>query len=111
MMKTLMPLAVLVGIQVVDFEIHYATDQVEVMRVVGNVVIAGWAILAALGIFQNGRHIAATLGIYLAFNLFFLGQNGMVNAAQGGPRVLLFVLIAATLLAGFWARQRLWIKR
>jgi hypothetical protein len=78
-----------------------ATDQIEPLRVVANVLIAGWAVVAAVRRAPAGRlAVPAALGAYLLLNAVFVALEGVTNPDQGDAvRWMLFALIAATTVA------------
>lgn len=86
-------------IQILDIIIHAATDQLEVIRVVANMILLLWLAVAASGrvgaIFLS---IAiGSIGLYLLLNLVFLAREGLTNVGQGGGlRVTLFALVFLT---------------
>jgi hypothetical protein len=90
--------AVLGLLQVFDVVVHAATDQIEPLRVAANVVIAGWAVVAAVRRARAGRlAVPAALGAYLLLNAVFVALECVANPDQGGAvRWMLFALIAAT---------------
>jgi hypothetical protein len=97
-----LPWVVVLGLlQVFDVVVHAATDQIEPLRVVANVLIAGWAGVAVVRRAPAGRlAVPAALGAYLLLNAVFVALEGVTNPDQGGAvRWMLFALIAATTVA------------
>jgi hypothetical protein len=97
-----LPWVVVLGLlQVFDVVVHAATDQIEPLRVVANVLIAGWAVVAAVRRGPAGRlAVPAALGAYLLLNAGFVALEGVTNPDQGDAvRWMLFALIAATTVA------------
>ncbi len=94
------------ALQALDIAIHAATNQLEPVRVLSNMLILAWLVAVRSDRF-SGRVPQLTLGLvgtYLAFNLFFLANEGLTNPDNGQPRVALFLLVGATLaLAGLLA--------
>lgn len=91
----------LVLVQIFDVVIHAATNQLEPIRVTGNVIILFWLIVVGSGRFKtNFRPISfGSIGAYLVLNLIFLAREGVTNPAQDNePRVVLFLLLALTLI-------------
>lgn len=86
-------------VQVVDIVIHAATNQLEPIRVVSNIVILLWLALLVVGRLQQ-RFLLITavfMTVYLALNGVFLATNGLMNAEQGGSvRVMLLLLVILT---------------
>lgn len=86
----------IIGIQLFDIAVHAATDQLEPVRVVSNILILVW--VAALLAGRIRRHFVPTavgaIGGYLLINIFFLATEGLQNA--GEPRTMLFLLVCST---------------
>lgn len=87
--------ALVIAVQLFDFAIHAATNQLEPLRVTANLIV-----LVLLGLAIAGQ-VALTWQIggaamtgYLLLNILFLILNGMLN--NGAPRTLLFLLVALT---------------
>ncbi len=93
--------AVLGLVQGFDIGVHLAAGQLEPLRVVASVLIAGWAILAVVrSEAARGLAVQAALGAYLFLNAVFVVLEGPTNPANGGAvRWLLFALVVATTVA------------
>jgi hypothetical protein len=92
-------------VQVVDIVIHMATDQVEIMRIIANLVILLWVVGVAWGRFKTGflPISVGAVGVYLLLNLTFLALEGVKNPAQGdAPRIMLFLLVLLTVGLSGW---------
>jgi hypothetical protein len=86
-------------LQLVDIVIHAATDQIEPIRVVANLIILAWlAYLQVTPVAASRRLGVAAVGAYMALNAYFLAQAGWVNPASGDPRVALILLVLLTVL-------------
>ncbi len=86
-------------VQIFDIVIHTATNQLEPLRVISNVVILLWLASVASGRLKARFQLTAVVanGAYLVLNLIFLTREGIRNPEQGGElRVLLFVLMFLT---------------
>lgn len=81
-----------------DVGVHAAAGQLEPLRVVANVLIAGWAVVAVVrSDAARGLAVQGALGAYLLLNAVFVALEGPTNPAQGGAvRWLLFALVVAT---------------
>lgn len=98
----------IVVIQLIDIAIHVATGQAESIRILSNVIIAGWAIWSLIGNARVSSVGIAAVIAYLGLNLAFLAMNGLTNPAQGNaPRVTLFILVALTTVSSLWSIRRL----
>jgi len=91
----------LVLLQGVDVSVHAAAGQIEPLRVVASVLIAGWAIVAVVRRdAARGLVVQAALGAYLLLNAVFVALEGVTNPDQSGAvRWPLFALVAATTVA------------
>jgi len=97
----------IVVIQFIDFAIHVATDQLELIRILSNVIIGGWALWSL----RAGARIRAAglvaVAVYVGLNLAFLTMNGLTNPDKGdAPRLTLFVLVGLTTALVLWAVSR-----
>ncbi|CAJ1433343.1 unnamed protein product [Effrenium voratum] len=95
-------------VQFLDIMVHVATDQVEILRIIGSVAIMIWAGIWA-GLRCGGASFpkmmpvlwlcwAAIALIYLVLNIIFLIEEGFTN--DGRPRITLFLFVIATLGLG-----------
>ena len=86
-------------LQLFDIAIHAATDQLEFLRVLSNVIILLWLAVTALE-WRNAKGVLAAIsavGAYLILNLVFLAREGFANPEQGGGvRVMLLLLVFLT---------------
>jgi hypothetical protein len=92
-------------VQVFDVVIHVATDQVEILRIIANLVILFWVMGVVWGRFRTGflPLSVAAVGVYLLLNLTFLALEGVTNPAQGdAPRIMLFLLVLLTVGLSGW---------
>lgn len=104
MRSLLLPLALLVALQAIDIAVHVATGQIEVLRILSNlVIVAGvglagrmqapvWALCGALG--------------YLGLNALFLVLFGLINPTTDSLRVPLFGFLALSLMLAAWVYRR-----
>ena len=85
-------------IQLFDIVIHAATDQLEPLRVVSNLIIMVWIVIVLKGKFIERIFPLAlgSIGFYLVFNLIFLIREGMTNPNTGEARTMLFLLVLLT---------------
>jgi hypothetical protein len=92
-------------VQVVDIVIHAATDQVEILRILSNLIVLFWVVGVVWGRFKTGSlpMSVGAVGVYLLLNLTFLALEGVTNPAQGdAPRIMLFLLVLLTLGLSGW---------
>ena len=92
-------------IQVLDFLVHAATDQIELIRVTSNGLILLWLALYAADRFKAKTPLvsAVFIGGYLILNLVFLAQEGLTNPEQGGGlRIALFLFVLLTVSLSAW---------
>ncbi len=93
-------------VQLFDIAIHVATNQVEPLRILSNIIILLWVAAGVLGWLKARFRPTAVAAVsaYLLLNLIFLALEGVTNEAQGGDlRVMLFVLISLTVgLSAVW---------
>ncbi len=86
-------------LQLFDIAIHAATDQLEFLRVLSNVIILLWLAVTALE-WRNAKGVLAAIsavGAYFILNLIFLAREGLTNPEQGGGvRVMLLLLVFLT---------------
>jgi hypothetical protein len=86
-------------IQLSDIFIHAATNQLEIIRVISNLVILLWLAVIMLNWYKTKflQISIGSIGLYLILNLIFLAQEGLTNPAQGGNlRITLFLLVFLT---------------
>ena len=93
-------------VQVFDIFVHVASNQIEPLRIAGNIVIFAWLVaLAFVGVAIRKSLTRVTLlalVAYLALNAIFLGVEGFTN--QGETRTVMFLLVAVTtVLSAFYA--------
>ncbi|HCK65418.1 MAG TPA: hypothetical protein DHW49_04075 [Anaerolineae bacterium] len=93
------PLVITISlIQIFDILIHAGTNQIEIIRILSNVIILLWLAISASGKL-NLKFSLVPLAFYLFLNIIFLAQNGLTNPQQGGElRIILFVLVISTVL-------------
>lgn len=102
--KPLIVLILLLGWQALDIAVHVATGQVEMQRIAGSVVISAGALIF---FFSSRDFLVLSGAVYLALNVAFLAQHGLVNPASGALRVPLFVFVLVSLGLLYWLhRQR-----
>ncbi|MDM8521016.1 hypothetical protein QUF64_13285 [Anaerolineales bacterium HSG6] len=85
-------------IQLFDIAIHAASDQLEPMRVVSNLIILAWVFVLISGkLSKKIKSVAlGSIGTYLGLNLIFLALEGLTNPNTGAPRSMLFLLVILT---------------
>lgn len=99
----LLPLALLIGLQIMDVAVHVAAQQIEPIRITSNAIIALGAIIAVLGAASVSRLVLLlSAAAYFVLNAVFLIQNGVVNPATASPRIPLFVFVFGSLLLVYW---------
>jgi hypothetical protein len=92
-------------VQVFDIVIHVATDQVEIMRIIANLIVLFWVVGVVGGQLRTNLlpTAAGAVGVYLLLNLTFLALEGVTNPAQGdAPRIMLFFLVLLTVGLSGW---------
>jgi hypothetical protein len=92
-------------VQIFDVVIHAATDQVEMIRIIANLIILLWAVGVMGGRLRTGflPMSVGAVGVYLLLNLIFLALEGVTNPAQGdAPRTMLFLLVLLTVGLSGW---------
>lgn len=87
----------LAGWQALDVAVHVATDQIEPIRILSNLLI-----LTSVGTARrlpSARHLVLLGGgfAYLALNLVFVAQHGLVNPDTGQMRGALFAFVIVSL--------------
>ncbi|MEO0591883.1 MAG: hypothetical protein AAFZ11_15180 [Pseudomonadota bacterium] len=101
-MLELLPLILQLVLQALDIAVHAATDQIEPLRVASNAVLGLAALVAARsGRFARPLLVGASVA-YLALNIWFLFQFGLVNPNTGGVRYPLFVFVFGSLALAAW---------
>ncbi|MBT3313945.1 MAG: hypothetical protein HN390_04960 [Anaerolineae bacterium] len=89
---------VIILVQLFDIFIHAASDQLEPLRVISNLIIVAWVVVLLAG--KLGEKIKSaslgSIGTYLGLNLIFLALEGLTNANTGAPRSMLFLLVILT---------------
>lgn len=97
-------------VQLFDIVIHVATNQVEPLRILSNIIILVWVGFAVLGWLKSQFRPTAVVAVsaYLLLNLIFLALEGVTNEAQGGGlRVMLFGLVFLTVgLSAVWVYRQ-----
>lgn len=107
MRGAMVPLGLLIGLQVIDVSVHVATGQVEVLRILANLVIGLGAVVSVRGAGAVGVMLVGSGLVYLLLNLVFLAQNGVVNPQTGSLRLPLFVFVVGSLLLLGWISRKL----
>jgi len=86
---------VIILVQLFDIAIHAATDQLEPLRVISNLIILAWIFVLLAG--KLGEKIKSitlgSIGAYLGLNIIFLALEGLTNPNNGTLRVTLFLLV------------------
>ena len=89
---------IIILLQLFDIAIHAATDQLEPLRVVSNLIILAWMLVMMTG--KLGEEIKSvalgSIGAYLGLNIIFLALEGMTNPNTGALRGTLFLLVFLT---------------
>ncbi|MEO1071588.1 MAG: hypothetical protein AAFX77_04885 [Pseudomonadota bacterium] len=102
----MLPVVCLIGLQALDALVHVATGQVEPIRLSASALIGLGGVLI-VGVKARPGLIASLAGMtYLALNLVFLAQHGLVNPATETIRVPLFVFVMGSLGLLAWTRHR-----
>ena len=105
-MLGLLPLILQLVSQALDSVLHAATDQLEPLRVASNLILGLAAVIGA----RPGRLarplILVASGAYLALNILFLFQYGLVNPNTGGLRYPLFAFVIGSLALAAWQWRR-----
>lgn len=83
-------------IQIFDLAIHLLTGQIEIIRIVSNLVIFGLVYLLYTNIII-GKKAFWGLAAYLLLNIYFILENGYVNPNTNSLRLPLLVFLFATL--------------
>jgi|TARA_B110000444_G_C18456568_1_gene418222 hypothetical protein len=81
-------------IQIIDIAAHVATNQIEILRIISNLIIISWAT-----IFLNQSKKQTDFLIIASFillNLFFIFLNGLTN--DGSPRIFFVGSVLTTLV-------------
>lgn len=85
-------------IQIFDIAVHVLSNQVELIRILSNILIMVWIISQVFLSLSMNRVIGiGALTIYLILNIIFLFLEGMLNP-YGGYRIVFFILIVMTSL-------------
>lgn len=83
-------------IQVFDIVIHVLSHQAEIIRITSNVLVMAWIIAGIYSLKPLNRLVGiAVLILYLALNVVFIIQAGLLNP-YGGYRTVFFILISLT---------------
>ena len=105
--RLLVVLILLVGMQALDVLVHVMAGQIEIMRIVSNVVICLGAVASIFAAKRSDAIILLSGLVYLVLNILFLVENGLINPATDTPRVPLLVFVAGSLLLLSWLRRRI----
>jgi hypothetical protein len=98
-MKSNKLVIILIGVQFFDILLHSLTNQFELNRLAGNLII-----IAGATLLTNYKYY--TLITYLLINVSFIISSGIVNPATGELRNALFVFVLlTTVLMLFIARK------
>ncbi|WP_129633847.1 hypothetical protein [Candidatus Oscillochloris fontis] len=83
-------------IQLVDIFIHAATDQLEIIRVISNLVILLWLAVIMLNWYKIKflQISISSIGLYVILNFIFLAKEGLTNPEQGGNLRTMLLLLA-----------------
>jgi len=100
----------IIVVQLFDIAIHAATDQLELLRVLSNLIILIWVFLLLVNnLRERAKSLALVfIGAYLGINLIFLALEGLTNPNTGALRSMLFVLVilTAALSNALFAREK-----
>jgi len=96
--KGLILAIIIILVQLFDIAIHAATDQLEPLRVVSNLIILAWVFVMLSGkLSEKIKPVTlGSIGTYLGLNLIFLALEGLTNPNTGAPRSMLFLLVILT---------------
>lgn len=94
-------------LQVLDIVIHFAANQIEPLRLLASGVLAAALISTRFLTQRNFSLLGPAIGIYFAFNIFFVLQNGLINNVSGEPRVALILLVIASCVSSYFYGQSL----
>ncbi len=85
-------------VQLFDIAIHAATNQLEPLRVVSNLIILAWIFVLLSGKLRKKIKSVSlgSISTYLGLNLIFLALEGLTNPNTGAPRNMLFLLVILT---------------
>ena len=102
-----LPLILLISLQGLDILLHVVTGQVEPIRITSNGLVTIGAVVALMA--GSGKQVLIVLaGIaYLALNIVFLIQHGIVNPATDALRIPLFGFVGVSLILLIWLGHRL----
>lgn len=103
----MLPFVVLAIIQVLDVAVHVATGQIEPVRLASNAVLLLGAGAAMITRTHASTLLLAAGAAYLALNMLFLAQHGLVNPTTDALRIPLFGFVVGSLLSALWLRRRL----
>jgi hypothetical protein len=95
--KTLVMLAAVIAVQVVDAGLHIATNEVEMLRIMSNALLV---VAVSLGVFLTQSWRSAIWGGatgYLVLNLVFVALFGLENPVTAAIRMPLFGFVALSL--------------
>lgn len=88
----------LIALNLTDVMLHVATNQVELLRIAGNVAIIAASVFILVKP-QSDRILAAGLTAYLVLNGIFVALNSIGNAGA-------FFIIATAILAAAFLRLK-----
>lgn len=106
-MLGLLPLILQLALQTLDVVVHAATDQLEPLRVASNVLLGLAASVAARSSRFAGPILLSASGAYLAMNVLFLFQYGVINPNTDALRAPLFGFVIGSLVLGGWQWRRI----
>ena len=101
-----LPLILQLVLQALDIVLHAATNQLEPLRVASNILLGLAAIVAARSSRFARPILLGASGAYLALNVLFLFQYGLVNPNTGGVRYPLFAFVSGSLALAAWQWRR-----
>ena len=84
--------------QIVDIAIHFANDQIEPLRILASVLILLAATTAGQLASLRSPILLGAGFAYLALNLVFLAQHGLINPETETLRLPLFVFVLVSLV-------------
>lgn len=104
-------LGLVIAVQVIDVAVHVAVDQLEPVRVLSNTLLTGAATLAHVFPTRRAAWLAAGSAVYLALNLWFLADEGLVNPVTDRLRLPLFGFVGISLGLVAWQARVLTERR
>lgn len=100
--RATLPLMLLLGLQVLDVLVHVAADQFEPLRLTASAMMSLGAVGAFLTPAQSRTAAPLSALGYLALNVLFVVENGIVNPETDQLRIPLMVFVAGTLALVAW---------